>query len=230
MMEILPTDLTPKEAAALQRELAGLLQSQPLPFPREGLLVAGADCSYEKRATDGFAAIVVCSWPSLEVHEVGRFSGVVPFPYVPGLLSFRELPLLDRAWKSLSRKPDLLVLDGQGYAHPRRFGLACHAGLLWDCPTLGCAKSLLVGEHGSLDPQRDSWVELKDHGETIGCAVRTRQGVQPVYVSIGHRSDINSSVEWILRLCTKYRLPEVTRLAHREVNRMRREAARMNQD
>ncbi len=223
-MEILLSNLTPKEAIALQRELAGKVRQEPLPPPREGLLVAGADCSYEKRATDGFAAIVVCSWPSLEVQQIGRFSGSVPFPYVPGLLSFRELPLLDQAWEPLLRKPDLLVMDGQGYAHPRRFGLACHAGLLWDCPTLGCAKSLLVGEHEPLWGMRGSRAELIDQGEVIGCALRTRDGVQPVYVSIGHKSDLETSVEWISRLCTRFRLPEVIRLAHREVNRMRREA------
>ncbi len=224
-MEILPSDLTPKEAIARQRKLAGMVRQEPLPPPREGLLIGGADCSYEKRATDGFAAIVVCSWPSLEVQQIGRFSGSVSFPYVPGLLSFRELPLLDQAWEPLWRKPDLLVMDGQGYAHPRRFGLACHAGLLWDCPTVGCAKSLLVGEHEPLWGMRGSRADLIDHGEVIGRALRTRDGVQPVYVSIGHRSDLETSVEWVLRLCTRFRLPEVIRLAHREVNRMRREAA-----
>ncbi len=229
-MEILPANLTPKEAIALQRELVGLVRNEPLPAPREGLLVAGADCSYEKRATDGFAAIVVCSWPSLEIQQIGRWIGSVPFPYVPGLLSFRELPLLEEAWRSLQPKPDVLVMDGQGYAHPRRFGLACHAGLLWDCPTLGCAKSLLIGEHEPLLEMRGSRAELKDHGETVGRAVRTREGVQPVYVSTGHRSDLDTAVEWVLRLCTRFRLPEVTRLAHREVNRMRCEAANTKRD
>lgn len=220
--DILPPDLTPRQAVQLQRELMGRLTSEPLPAPRQKLLIAGVDCSYEKKATHGHAVVVVCSWPGMEVVEVGQFSGEVTFPYVPGLLSFRELPLLQAAWKSLRRKPHLVVVDGQGYAHPRRFGLACHAGLLWKIPTIGCAKSILVGEHEELGQERGQRSELVHKGEVIGVALRTRRAVCPVYLSIGHRCDLTTAVDWILRLTGKYRQPELIRLAHREVNILRK--------
>lgn len=215
--------LTPREAIEMQRELAGHVRLQPLPAPRKGLLIGGADCSYEKRAAVGYAAIVVHRWPDLEIVAVGRGVGEVEFPYVPGLLSFREMPLLDLAWEELEVKPDLVVLDGQGIAHPRRFGLAAHAGVIWDRPTMGVAKSLLVGEHRALGEARGSRASLVDRGERVGTAVRTRVGVKPVYVSPGFQSDFESSVRWTLRLADRCRLPEVIRSAHAEVNRMRRE-------
>jgi deoxyribonuclease V len=223
-MDLLPTGLTPREAIDLQRRIAGLIVSQPLPAPRKGLLVAGVDCSYEKQATQGFAAIVVCEWPGLDTVEIAGASAAVSFPYVPGLLSFRELPLLDLAWKNLQRKPDIIVVDGQGKAHPRRCGVASHAGLLWNRATIGCAKSLLAGAHGRLGEDRGNRAALRDQGEVIGAAVRTRSRTNPVYISTGHLCDLASAVRWILRLAPRYRLPEVIRRAHQEVNRMRREA------
>ena len=221
--ETLPEGLSPKEAVQLQRELAPQVRLCPLPSPRKGLRVAGVDCSYHKRATTGYAAVVVCRWPELEVLDVGRAARAISFPYVPGLLSFRELPLLQEAWESLRLRPDLVVVDGQGLAHPRRFGLACHIGVAWNCPSLGCAKSLLVGDHKPLGERRGNRAALTDRGERIGTALRTRAGVKPVYVSPGHLCDFESGARWILRLSAKYRLPEVIRLAHSEVNRMRRE-------
>ena len=200
-----------------------MIQIRPLPSPKEGMLLAGADCSYEKRATTGFAAIVVCRWPDLEIIDVGRGSAEVGFPYVPGLLSFREIPLLQLAWERLRTRPELVVVDGQGIAHPRRVGLASHAGLVWNRPTIGSAKSLLVGEHAPLGDKRGSRASLRHQGEKIGIALRTREGVKPVYVSPGHLCDFESAARWILRLSPKYRIPEVIRLAHQEVNRMRRE-------
>jgi len=217
-------DLTPKEAVQFQKALVEKIRFQPLPSPRKGMLIAGADCSYEKRATIGYAAIVVCSWPGLEVVDIGRGCAEVGFPYVPGLLSFREIPLLQLAWERLSENPEFVVVDGQGIAHPRRMGLAAHAGLVWNTPTLGNAKSLLVGEHRMLGEKRGSRSVLKYEGEKIGVALRTRERVKPVYVSPGHLCDIESAVNWILRLSPKYRIPEVIRLAHQEVNRTRREA------
>lgn len=216
--------LTPREAVKMQREMSRLVRLEPLPSPRKGLLIGGADCSYEKRAAVGYSAIVVHRWPDLEIVAVGRGVGEVEFPYVPGLLSFREMPLLDLAWEQLEAKPDWVALDGQGIAHPRRFGLAAHAGVMWDCPTIGVAKSLLVGEHRALGEARGSRARLMDRGERIGTAVRTREGVKPVYVSPGFLSDFESSTRWTLRLAGRYRLPEVIRSAHSEVNRMRRES------
>ncbi|MBE7487478.1 endonuclease V [bacterium] len=220
--KILPAGLTPKQAVQLQRELLGQLIFGPLPDPRDKLLIAGADCSYEKKARDGYAVLVVCRWPGMEIVEIARYAGLVSFPYVPGLLSFRELPLLHAAWQLLRRKPDLVVVDGQGYAHPRRFGLACHAGLLWKKPTLGCAKSILVGEHGELGAERGQRSELIHNGEVIGMALRTRAHVRPVYLSSGFRCDLPSAVDWMLRLTGRYRQSELIRLAHREVNILRK--------
>lgn len=167
--------------------------------------------------------MVVCRWPDLSIVDIGRGVGQVSFPYIPGLLSFRELPLLNEAWANLVAKPDLVIVDGQGYAHPRRLGLAVHAGLEWKTPTIGCAKSLLIGNHGTLREKRGSRAALRDRGERIGTALRTREGVKPVYVSPGHLCDFETSVGWVLRLAKRFRLPELIRLAHNEVNRMRRE-------
>jgi deoxyribonuclease V len=214
--------LSPSDAIALQKRLATQIRSKPLIEPEAGLLIAGADCSYQKVATQGFAALVVCRWPDLAIVDIGRGVGEVSFPYVPGLLSFRELPLLNEAWDDLTQKPDLVVVDGQGIAHPRRLGLAAHAGLEWKTPSIGCAKSLLIGEHGTLREKRGSRAALRDRGERIGTALRTRAGVKPVYVSPGHLCDFDSSAAWTLRLAKGFRLPEVIRMAHAEVNRMRR--------
>jgi len=214
--------LSPKDAVQLQKRLAQRVRLQPLPRPRDGLLIGAADSSYERKATHGYAAIGVFRWPHLEVVEMGRAVDEIRFPYIPGLLSFRELPLLQQAWESLSQKPDLIVIDGQGLAHPRRFGLACHAGVVWDCPTIGCAKSLLVGKHRTVGTGRGCRAVLKDGLDTVGAAVRTREGVKPMFVSPGHLSDIESSIRWVLRLSDKYRLPEPIRMVHDEVNRLRR--------
>lgn len=218
---IMPEGLTPREAVALQQSLRARVQIEPLPAPCDGLLIAGADCSYSRRSPLGHAAIVVCSWPSLELVEIGSAAAKISFPYVPGLLSFRELPLLDLAWQSLRQKPDLVFVDGQGLAHPRRFGIASHAGFLWDCPTIGSAKSLLVGEHETLGAERGSTATLLHKGDQVGIALRTRAKVKPVYLSVGYRCDLPSAVEWALRVAKPFRLPEVIRVAHREVNRLR---------
>ncbi len=160
------------------------------------------------------AAAVVMSLPELKVVEVKSAHGKLGFPYVPGLLSFREAPLVLAALERLSITPDFLMADGQGLAHPRRFGLACHLGLLTGLPAIGCAKSLLKGRHGPLAQERGSWAPLEDKGEVVGAALRTRQGVTPVYVSIGHKVDLPSALRWVLACCDRFRLPEPTRLAH----------------
>jgi deoxyribonuclease V len=138
----------------------------------------------------------------------------VTFPYVPGLLSFREAPLVIAACEELEHDPDLIMVDGQGIAHPRRFGIASHLGLLWDKPTIGCAKSRLCGQHKSPTPEAGSYVELLDNGEVIGAVLRTKLGAQPLYISIGHKVDLKAAILWVLKCCRGQRLPEPTRLAH----------------
>lgn len=176
--------------------------------------VAGLDVSPPD--SDGLVqgAVVVLSYPDLEVVEVSISEQTPTFPYVPGLLSFRETPVLLEALASLATTPDLLVLDAQGYAHPRRFGLACHLGVLADMPTIGCAKSLLVGGYDELDEKRGAKAEIRHKGEVIGLALRSRTGVAPIFISIGHKIDLASASRWVLSCCTGYRQPQTTRMAH----------------
>ncbi len=159
-------------------------------------------------------AVVVLSYAGLEVKEVEVAEQRISFPYVPGLLSFREAPAILNVCERLKTDPDLVLVDGQGIAHPRRFGLACHLGVLLDTATVGCAKSVLCGTYGKLEEGAGSFAEMADNGEVIGAAVRTRAGVKPVYVSIGHKVDLLTAVSWTLGCCRGYRLPEPTRLAH----------------
>lgn len=188
-------------------------------------LVAGADVAAGRSGPvgrPGFAraAVVVLEYPSLAVAETAVVEGEVRFPYVPGLLSFREAPILLEALGRLERTPDLLMVDGQGLAHPRRFGLACHLGLLLELPTIGCAKSRLVGEHAPLPPERGSWVPLLDGGEVLGAVVRTQTGLKPVYVSVGYRVSLRQAVDWTLGLAPRYRIPEPVRRAHMAAGRV----------
>jgi deoxyribonuclease V len=205
-------DLTPGEAIQLQQELRERVLVQPLSLGQIST-VAGVDVGF--RDEKARAAAVLLSFPSLQLLEHAVREVPIPFPYVPGLLSFRETPAILNALEGLSVLPDVIVCDGQGLAHPRRFGIACHLGVLLDRPTLGCAKSILVGKHGPLGEEPGSTADLKAGGETIGAAVRTRQGVKPVYVSVGSRIDLPSAVELILACNRGYRLPEPTRLADR---------------
>jgi deoxyribonuclease V len=200
------------EAKEIQRALASQVVCQC--SLRSPSLVAGVDISGEDGYGMARAAVVVLRFPGLEVVERRVITLPVVFPYVPGLLSFREVPLVLAACEKLSVRPDLFIADGQGMAHPRRLGLACHLGLFLDIPTIGCAKSILCGRHDELGNERGDSVPLYDGGEVVGAAVRTRRGVKPVYVSIGHRVDLKTAVEWVLACCGRYRLPEPTRLAH----------------
>ena len=176
--------------------------------------IAGLDVSPPDSDGEVRGAVVVLSYPDLEIAEVSLAQQVPAFPYVPGLLSFRETPVLLQALRSLAITPDLLVLDAQGYAHPRRFGLACHLGLMVGIPTIGCAKSLLVGAYDSLGEERGATVDLVHRSETVGLALRTRPKVQPVYVSVGHKVDLDAAARWVLSCCAGYRLPQTTRMAH----------------
>jgi len=179
-------------------------------------VVAGVDAHFDRSRKLARAAVVTLSWPDLETLEEAAAEGPLTFPYVPGLLSFREAPPVLDALEKLERTPDLLVCDAHGVAHPRRFGLACHLGVITGVPTFGVAKSRLVGEHEEPGRERGSRAPLVDRGETIGAVVRTRTGVRPVYVSVGHRVSLDTAVEWTLALAPRYRLPETTRRADRK--------------
>ncbi len=167
-----------------------------------------------------YAAVVVMSLPELELVETATAYGEAYFPYIPGLLSFREVPVLLEAFQALKRLPDAVICDGQGIAHPRGFGLAAHLGLLLDLPTVGCAKTRLIGEHRPAGMRKGSAAALKIDGKTVGKVLRTRTGVKPVYVSPGNKLDVESSVKLVC-LCSKYRVPEPTRHAHMLCNRLR---------
>jgi len=176
--------------------------------------IAGVDISVNKAQEMATGAVIILSYPELRLVEIKIVNGKPGFPYVPGLLSFRESPLILAACEKLTITPDLILVDGQGVAHPRRMGLASHLGLFLNTPTIGCAKSRLCGSHKEPDVEPGSYVELIDSGEIIGAALRTKLGVKPVYVSVGHKVDLQTAVHWVLECCRGYRLPEPTRLAH----------------
>jgi deoxyribonuclease V len=204
--------MSPAEAIKLQKEMAAeVSRAGKVSRPRT---VAGVDISVNRWAKTGTAAVVVLSYPALEPVEIKAVTDSLTFPYVPGLLSFREAPLILAACEELATTPDLLMVDGQGIAHPRRLGLASHLGLFLDIPTVGCAKSRLCGRHDEPGIERDSRAELTDSGEVIGAVVRTRTGVKPVYLSVGHMIDLAEAIRLVLDCCRGYRLPEPTRLAH----------------
>jgi deoxyribonuclease V len=213
-------DLSPTEAIALQRELAGRVRPA-VPLPTCTLL-AGADVSYNKFSPTVYAGVVVLRLPGLEVVERRGASVDVSFPYVPGLLSFREAPALLAAFARVESKPDAVMCDGQGLAHPRRLGLACHMGLWLDTPCFGCGKTRLVGHFEEPTGAAGSQSPLTDRGEVVGEVVRTRNNVNPVFVSPGHKIDLASAVRLTLETCAGYRIPEPTRQAHLYVNELRR--------
>lgn len=199
-------------ALEIQKKLAAQVSRvDKVTSPR---LIAGVDISVNKEDGTGTGAVVVLSYPELDLVETRVVNDSLEFPYVPGLLSFREAPLILAACESLSVTPDLIMVDGHGIAHPRRMGLASHLGLFLDVPTIGCAKSRLCGSHDVPGAESGSYADLVDGSEVIGAALRTRAGVKPVYVSIGHRVDLPAAVHWVLACCRGYRLPEPTRLAH----------------
>ena len=203
-------DVTPEEARKLQNEL----RSQVIQTDRFGTIntVAGVDIGLKKDIA--LASVVVLSFPELQVVDSVVTESPVRFPYIPGLLSFREIPPLLTTFAQLQTEPDLVIVDGQGIAHPRRFGLASHLGLILDKPTIGCAKSRLCGRYEEPDSEHGAYTYLTDKGEVIGAAVRTRTNVRVVYVSIGHRISLDSARMWMLACCRGYRLPETTRYAH----------------
>jgi len=197
---------------AIQKELAvEVSRVSHITAPR---LIAGVDISVNRWTKTGTGAVVVLSYPALEIVETKVVTDRVDFPYIPGLLSFREAPLLLAAFENIILTPDLVLVDGQGIAHPRRMGIASHLGLILGIPTIGCAKSRLYGEYETLANEAGSYVELSDNGEVIGAVLRTKAGVKPLYISIGHMIDLPSATNWVMACCRGYRLPEPTRLAH----------------
>ncbi len=203
-------DVTTSEAVAIQKRLAPHVVRENA-FG-ELRYIAGVDAGFPKETSR--AAIAVLTFPGLELVETVVAELPVAFPYVPGLLSFREAPAAIAAFHKLTTRPDLLIVDGQGIAHRRRFGIACHLGVLLDVPAIGSAKSLLVGRHADLPEEAGATTDLVHRGEVIGSVVRTRTRVKPLYVSTGHRVDLPTAVELILACCRKYRLPEPQRAAH----------------
>ncbi len=204
--------LSPPQAFEIQRQLsAQVSRSGEVNAPK---FIAGADIAVGKVNELAQAAVVVLSYPELRLVAVELVKGRLELPYIPGLLSFRESPLILTACQRLSVTPDLFIIDGQGIAHPRRMGIASHLGLLLDTPTIGCAKSRLCGSNPEPADESGSYAEVIDRGEVIGVALRTKTGVKPVYVSTGHKISLQDAIFWVLNCCRGYRLPEPTRLAH----------------
>lgn len=212
--------LSPAEARRLQGELASRVEAGPPLDLGAVRYVAGADVS--TAGERAYATVVVLSFPELAVVEVRGHEAGLTFPYVPGLLAFREIPSVAGALRKVEAPVDTVIFDAQGLAHGRRMGLASHLGLFLDVPSVGCAKSRLVGSYEEPGPEKGSATDLVHRGEVVGKVVRTRDRVSPVFVSVGNRIDLGSAVELVLTCCTKYRLPEPTRQAHNAANRLRR--------
>jgi deoxyribonuclease V len=213
-------DLSYAEARTLQTNLANRVKFVTFRL-KESLTVAGLDCAFSNNGKKVIAAIVVMQLPDFEVVETANATAELTFPYIPGLLSFREAPACIAAAQKLKTEPDLIIVDGQGIAHPRRFGIAAHLGLIFNRPTIGCAKSRLIGEYKMLGENKGVYTFLTDKNEIIGAVVRTRRNVKPVYISVGNKCMLKDAIDLTLRCTTKYRLPEPTRLAHQLVTKLK---------
>lgn len=213
-------DVTPAEARQIQLSLRDRVELRD----RLGRVsrVAGADVALDLARGQAIAGVVVYSFPAMEELERVSARQRLSFPYIPGLLSFREMPAILAAFERVRREPDLIFYDGQGYAHPRRFGIACHLGVVLDCPTIGCAKSRLIGEHEEPPAERGGWTPLEDNGERIGAVVRTRTNVKPIFVSQGHRVSLARAIELTLAVSDGYRIPRPTREADHFVGAVKR--------
>ena len=212
--------LSPEEAIKRQKELRGLTRLTPLNHPIR--TIGGADIAYDQSSDIIYAGIVLLDYESMEVLLCCSVQDRMQFPYIPGLLSFREIPAIMQAWNNLPEKPDVMMMDGHGIAHPRRVGVATHFGILTDCPTLGCGKTHLLGDYGALGKEKGATSPLMDQGETIGHVVRTRESVKQVWISPGHGMSMKQSVEIALHCAREYRIPEPTRQADLLVNAIRR--------
>ena len=207
-----PWSLTPTEAIQWQRTLAAQVRAQDDFGPLR--TVAGVDVGFEAQGRITRAAVAVLNLEDLSLVTTAVARRPTSFPYIPGLLSFRELPAILAALDQLATPPDLLLVDGQGLAHPRRLGIACHLGILCDLPTIGVGKSRLVGTHAPVPPTKGAWVPLRDRGDTVGAVLRSRTGVKPLYISLGHRLSLPTALALVQACLTRYRLPEPIRQAH----------------
>ena len=214
-----PWNVSYQQAVTIQEELRNRIVLD-LPFPTPNY-VAGVDVSTSKTLSIGWAAVVVLSFPELRVVEQRWAEGTITFPYIPGLLSFREIPLVCKAIEQLSIEPDVFLCDGQGLAHPRRMGIATHLGVIINKPTVGCAKSRLIGTHEEVGSKKGAHTPLMDKKEVIGAVLRTRQGVKPVFVSPGYGISLKVARTLVLSCVTKYRIPEPIRAAHNLVTLLR---------
>ncbi|MGQ9608898.1 MAG: deoxyribonuclease V [bacterium] len=214
-----PWELSYKEAIKVQRDLSSKVILEP--FRTEVRLIAGADVSYSKGSDIFFAGVIVMEIPSMKIIEEASADGKVDFPYIPGLLSFRESPVLIKALEKIQNIPDVVIFDGQGIAHPRRLGIASHLGLIIDLPSIGCAKNILVGKYEDVGVEAGDYSPIVFNGNIVGAALRTKRNVLPVFVSPGHKIDISSSLEIVMNACKGYRLPEPVRQAHILVNKIR---------
>jgi len=217
--ELHPWDLQYDEAVQIQRELRERLILEALEVDLR--LVAGADVSYSKGSDVFFSSVVVFEMPGMNIVEESTAKSRVDFPYIPGLLSFREAPVLIKAFEGIQNTPDVIIFDGHGIAHPRGLGLASHMGLILDLPSIGCAKKILVGDYDPVGNEVGDYTPIVYKGDVVGAVLRTRQNVKPVFISSGHKMDISSAVEIVMRTCRGYKLPEPTRQAHLSVNRFR---------
>ena len=214
-------DVSYKEAVGIQRKLKESLVLHDRDFPKQITIIAGADISYSRHSDLFFAAVILLEYPTMAVVEEACFTERVLFPYIPGLLSFREGPAVLKAFENLHNIPDVVIFDGQGIAHPRGIGLASHMGLFLDIPAVGCAKKRLVGEYGEVGHEVGDYADLILNDRVVGAAVRTKKKVKPVFVSPGHKISLRRAVDLVLSCCKGYRLSEPVRMAHLAVNRMR---------
>ncbi|MDI6892393.1 MAG: deoxyribonuclease V [Actinomycetota bacterium] len=221
VLDLHPWDVSPREALEIQKRLKGKLALENDFDPDRVERIAGADVSYDKASNRVYAAAIVLSYPDLRIIEEKQADLPAKFPYVPGLLVFREGPALIKAFEQIERAPDLIMFDGQGIAHPRGIGIATHMGIFLDKPSIGVAKTVLVGEYREPASGWGSCSPLTKDGREIGVALRTKEKVAPVFVSIGHKIDLPTAVEFVLRCCQGYRLPEPSRQAHILANRSR---------
>jgi deoxyribonuclease V len=208
-------DLNITESKKLQEKLALEVNRQKLENPPE--IIAGTDCGINLKTNTICLTVVLFKFPSLEQIEMKSHCMALTFPYVPGLLSFRELPVILESFKKLTKTPDVIFVDGQGISHPRRLGLASHLGLWLNVPTIGCAKSILIGKYENLSVKKGNFAYLKDKKEILGAAVRTKDNCLPVIISIGHKIDLKSAVNLTLKCCDGYRIPKPTRIADKLV-------------
>lgn len=221
-LKLHPWKVSYKEAVEIQNRLKKQILLKSSFNNLNNKFIAGADVSYDKQIDRFYAGVVVFELQTMQRIEETTASGKVDFPYIPGLLSFREAPILLRAFSKIKKTPHIIMLDAQGIAHPRGIGLASHIGLLLDKPSIGCAKTRLIGEYDSVGEEVGHYSRLTLKGKTVGAVLRTRKNVKPIFVSPGHKIDLATSIDLVLKSCRGYKLPEPTRQAHNLVNKVKK--------